>query len=159
ALVASWIGWMFDGYESYAFVLVMPVAVKQLVSPAEAANISFYSGAVLAAMLVGWATGGVIAGILADYIGRKRMLMASILWYAVFAGVTAFVQDYWSLVALRFLTGLGLGAEWGAGTAMVAEAWPASWRGRAAGTLQSGFGAGFLLASALWLVIGPMGPQ
>jgi MFS family permease len=87
------------------------------------------------------------------------MLMYSILWYAVFAGLTALAPNYWVLLGLRFLTGLGLGAEWGPGTAMVAEFWPPAVRGRAAAVLQSAFGFGFLLATAIWLVVGPLGPS
>jgi MFS family permease len=159
ALIAAWIGWMFDGYENYAFVLVMPIAVRQLVGPDHLARLALYSGAVLAATLLGWATGGLVFGVLSDYVGRKRVLMLSILWYALFSGLTFFSSSYRSLVLCRFLTGLGLGAEWGAGTAIVAELWPASWRGRAAGALQAAFGVGFFLASAIWLFVGPLGPQ
>jgi len=159
ALGASWMGWMFDGYETFALVLVAATAVRQLVSADQVDQIPLYIGALLSVTLLGWATGGVIAGIFADYIGRKRMLMISILWYAVFTGLTAVAPNFAVLLAARFLTGLGLGAEWGPGTALVAELWPPSWRGRAAAALQSAFGFGFLLASGLWLVIGPLGPN
>jgi MFS family permease len=63
------------------------------------------------------------------------------------------------LMLCRFLTGLGLGAEWGAGTAIVAELWPSTRRGRAAGILQSAFGAGFFVASVAWFFVGQSGPQ
>ena len=79
ALAASWMGWMFDGYETYALVLVMAQAVGQLLPPERLPKASVYMGGLLAATLLGWATGGVAAGVLADYIGRKRMLMVSIL--------------------------------------------------------------------------------
>src|ERR1051325_9027553 len=143
ALIAAWLGWMFDGYENYAFVLVMPVAMRQLVPQDQLSRVALYSGAVLTVTLLGWATGGLISGVLADYFGRKRVLMLSILWYAVFSGLTAFSSTYTSLMLYRFLTGIGLGAEWGAGAAMVAELWPSSWRGRAAGALQCAFGVGY----------------
>ena len=97
ALIAAWLGWMFDGYENYAFVLVMPVAMGQLVPPDQLNRVALYSGAVLSFTLLGWATGGLISGVLADYVGRKRVLMLSILWYAVFSGLTAFSPTYWSL--------------------------------------------------------------
>ncbi len=159
ALAASWIGWMFDGYENYALVLVMAQAVGQLLPPERLPKASVYMGGLLAVTLLGWATGGVAAGVLADYIGRKRMLMVSILWYAVFAGLTALSRDYWSLLVFRFLTGLGLGAEWGPGTAIVAEFWPPASRGRAAGALHAAFGVGSLLASGIWLLVNPLGPS
>jgi MFS family permease len=157
ALAASWLGWMFDGYETFALVLVAAPALRQLLTPDALPQLPIYIGGLLAATLVGWATGGVIAGVLADYIGRKRMLMLSILWYAVFAGLTALSPNYAMFLAFRFLTGLGLGGEWGPGTALVAELWPPRLRGRAAGLLNSAFGCGFLLASAVWLVVAPLG--
>jgi MFS family permease len=57
----------------------------------------------------------------------------------------------------RFLTGLGLGAEWGPGAAIVAEFWPPASRGRAAGALHSAYGVGLLLASGVWLLLSPHG--
>jgi MFS family permease len=158
-LFVAWLGWLFDGYETYALVLVAGVAMRDLLPADQLAQAPVYIGGLLAATLVGWATGGVLAGILADYIGRKRTLMLSIFCYAVFTGLTAFSQAYWMLLLFRFLTGLGLGAEWGPGTAMVAEQWPPAVRGRAAGMLNTAFGFGFLLASGLWLVVAPMGPD
>jgi MFS family permease len=159
ALSASWLGWMFDGYETYALVLVMALAVRQLLPPESLPRASVYMGGLLAVTLLGWAFGGVTAGVLADYIGRKRMLMLSILWYAVFAGLTALSPNYWSLLVFRFLTGLGLGAEWGPGTAIVAEFWPSSLRGRAASALQAAINVGFFLASGVWLLLNPLGPS
>lgn len=100
-----------------------------------------------------------MAGVLADYIGRRRTLMLSILCYAVFAGLAALSWDYWSLLVFRFLTGLGLGAEWGPGAAIVAESWPSASRGRAAAALHSAYGVGLLLASGVWLVVSRLGPS
>jgi MFS family permease len=159
ALAASWLGWMFDGYETYALVLVMVTAVRQLLPGDQVSRLPVYVGGLLAGTLLGWATGGVAAGVLADYIGRKRMLMISILWYAVFAGLTALSPNYWFLLVFRFLTGLGLGAEWGPGAAIVAEFWPPASRGRAAGALHAAFGVGLLLASGIWLLLNPLGPS
>jgi len=158
-MLSAWVGWMFDGYENYALVLVMPIAMRQLVPPDQVDRVALYSGAIRAATLVGWATGGVIFGIVSDYLGRKRVLMLSILWYSVFSGLTFFAPSYQILMLCRFLTGLGLGAEWGAGTAIVAELWPSTHRGRAAGILQSAFGAGFFVASVAWFFVGRSGPD
>jgi len=159
ALIASWLGWMFDGYESWALVLVMGLAVRQLLPPEKLPMASIYTGGLLSVTLLGWAVGGVAAGILADYVGRKRMLMFSILWYAVFAGLTALSRDYWSLLIFRFFTGIGLGGEWGPGTAIVAELWSPSTRGRAAGALHAAYGVGIFLASGIWLLLNPLGPS
>src|SRR5919206_1821760 len=158
ALIASFLGWLFDGYETYALVLVAGVAVPQLIGPDQAAQTPIYIGGLLGATLFGWATGGVIAGVLADYVGRRRMLMASILTYAAFTGLTALAPNYALLLVFRFLTGLGLGAEWAPGAALVGELWPATHRGRAAAVLQSALGFGFFLASVIWLFLAPLGP-
>src|SRR5262245_8293183 len=159
ALTASWLGWMFDGYENYALILVMAVATRQLLPPERLASVPVYMAGLLSATLLGWAVGGVIAGVLTDYIGRRRMLMLSILWYAVFAGLTALSPDYWFLLVFRFLTGLGLGAEWGPGSAIVAEFWPPALRGRAGRVLHAAYGVGNLVASAIWLAVNPLGPS
>ena len=124
AFYAAALGWLFDGYESYVLVLVAAVAVRDVISPTDLHDLPTYIGGLLGATLLGWATGGVLCGVLCDYIGRKRTLMVSILCYALFTGVTAFAHSYWTLLAFRFMTGLGLGGEWGPGAALVAELGP-----------------------------------
>src|SRR5208283_1242677 len=118
---------------------------------------SIYAGGLLAVTLLGWAAGGVAAGVLADYLGRRRTLMLSILCYAVFAGLAALSWNYWSLLVFRSLTGLGLGAEWGPGAAIVAEFWPPASRGRAGGVLHAAYGVGLLLAAGIWLLLNRLG--
>src|SRR4026207_826874 len=77
AMISAWVGWMFDGYENYAFVLVMPIAMRQFVPPDQIERVALYSGAVLAATLVGWATGGVIFGIVSDYPGPQPAVLVA----------------------------------------------------------------------------------
>ena len=77
ALAVSWLGWVFDGYETYASVLTMAPAVRQIL-PQEAAKAPIYMGGLLAATLLGRACGGIAAGVLTDYIDRKRTLILSI---------------------------------------------------------------------------------
>jgi MFS family permease len=158
ALLAAALGWLFDGYETYAVILVGAVAIRDLVAPDQQAQLPLYFGGLTAVTLFGWATGGLVSGVLADYIGRRRTLMLSILVYAVFTGLGAVVPNYWLLLACRFLTGLGLGGEFAPGTTLVGELWPAEQRGRAAGALASAFGIGCLLASGCWLLVGGLGP-
>lgn len=117
-------------------------------SPLQAA-IGWYGGIILAIFLVGWALGGVLFGVLADRFGRTRTLVWTILIYAVFTGLAALSASWWQLALYRFLTALGIGGEWAAGAALVAEVWPEDLRAKAAGLLQSAWAAGFLLAALL----------
>ena len=112
-------------------------------------------GTGLGSTLIGWAIGGMVGSIMADVVGRKKMLMISIAGYCAFTGLTAISSSMTMLIALRFLTGMFLGTEWSTGTALVAETWPASARAKALGVMQSGYGFGFLLAAILWLLIQP----
>src|SRR5713226_8690158 len=88
-LFASNLGWLFDGYETYALILTIGVALRQLLEPAQYPQIPTYAGAVIALTLLGWGIGGMIGGILADYIGRKRTMMLSILAYSLMTGLSA----------------------------------------------------------------------
>jgi len=156
-LLSSFVGWMFDGYETSALILVGFVAISSMMpADTDPAILRLTVGYAISATLLGWAIGGVIGSIYADYIGRKKMLLIAILGYSVFTGITALAQTPDSLIALRFITGLFLGSEWATGTALIAETWPKNFRSKALGIMQSGFGFGFLLASGLWLIAQPL---
>jgi MFS family permease len=154
ALLACALGWLFDGYETYALILVGAAAIRDLIAPDQ---LPLYFGSLATVTLLGWATGGVSCGVFADYLRRRRTLMLSIVLYAAFTGLSAVAQCYWMLLAFRFLAGLGLGGEFAPGTTLVAELWTSARRGRAAGALASAFGVGCLLASGLWLLVGGLG--
>lgn len=158
-LVASSLGWGFDGYEVYALVLVLGPMLTTLLPPARRSSLPFWAGLTLAIALLGWGIGGLIGSTLADYVGRKRMMVYSILGYASFTGLTALSPDYWTLVGLRLLTGVFLGSEWSTGVALLAETWPDEARPKGAGILQSAVGWGTLLASLAWFLLNPLGPQ
>ena len=80
-LFASNLGWMFDGYETFALILTVGVALRSLLDPSLYPQIPAYAGTVIAITLLGWGVGGLIGGILADYIGRRRMMIYAILAY------------------------------------------------------------------------------
>jgi MFS family permease len=157
-LLAANLGWVFDGFETYALILTVGVALHQLLDPSEYTRIPTYAGAVIAATLFGWALGGITAGIIADYIGRKRTMIFSILIYSAMTGISAFAWDWQSFALMRFFVGLAIGSEWVTGTSITAEFWPDHARGRGAGLFQCGFGIGFFLASLVWLFVSGTGP-
>lgn len=155
ALVAANLGWLFDGFETYALILTAGVALKQL---HPGGNPAFYIGLTIAMTLLGWGAGGILGGIVADYLGRRKVLLISITLYSLFTGLSALAWNWESFLVLRLLTGVTLGSEWGTGTSLVAEMWPAHARAKAAGLMQCGLGLGFFIASAAWHFIAPLGP-
>ena len=158
-LIASNLAWLFDGFEIYALFLTIGFALHQLLDAAQYAQIPRYAGYVLATTVFGWATGGVIGGIIADYIGRKRTMMLAILAYSLTTRLSAIAWNWQSFAILRFLVSVGIGSEWATGASIVSELWPDHARGKGGGLLQSGAGIGSFLASGVWLLIGGLGPD
>ena len=156
-LIASNLGWMFDGYETYALILTIGAALHQLLDPSQYAQIPKFAGIVIGLTLLGWGIGGMIGGILADYIGRKRTMMIAILAYSLMTGLSAFAWSWESFAAARLIVGIAIGSEWATGASIVAELWPDQARGRGAGLMQCGLGIGFFVASLVWLFVGPLG--
>ena len=152
-LWGAYLGWIFDGYEAIALVYALGPALKTLLTPDQARSTPLYLGLAIGITLLGWGIGGLAGGVAADYIGRKRMMLISILGYALLTGLTAFATSFAALAALRFITGLAIGSEWSTGIALVAETWPNRARPKGCGFLQSGFGFGALLAALAWLLI------
>jgi MFS family permease len=81
----------------------------------------------------------------------------TILLYASFTGLCAIAGSWQELAIYRFLTGLGIGGEWAAGAALIAESFPERSRAKAAGIMQASGGIGFFLATGLYLFVGPYG--
>ena len=157
-LWGSYLGWIFDGYEAVALVYALVPALNSILTPEQAQVKPYYIGLAIGITLLGWGFGGLLGGVAADYIGRKRMMMLSILGYAIFTGLTAFAFSFSQLAILRFITGLAIGSEWSTGIALVAETWPNRARPKGCGFLQSGFGAGAVLAAIVWLILNIFNP-
>jgi MFS family permease len=158
-LFVAWLGWVFDAMDATIYAIVLHPALHDLLSGGAAAApvsdqaIGWYGGLIFSIFLIGWAIGGICFGIVADYLGRTKTLIATILIYAVFTGLAALSQDWWHLALYRFLTALGIGGEWAAGAAIVAETWPEEKRAKAAGILQSAWAVGFFLAAIANLLL------
>jgi MFS family permease len=157
-LFVAWLGWVFDSMDSTLYALVLQPALHDLLrvpggAPVTDEVIGWYGGIVFSIFLIGWAIGGVLFGLVADSLGRTKALVFTILIYAVFTGLAALSHTWWQLALFRFLTALGIGGEWAAGAALVAEVWPEDKRTSAAGLLQSAWAAGFLVAAILNLLL------
>lgn len=156
-LFVAWLGWVFDAMDATIYAIVLHPALHELLrssaDPPTTEQIGWYGGIIFSIFLIGWAIGGITFGILADRFGRTKVLIATIIIYAVFTGAAALSQDWWHLAIYRFLTALGIGGEWAAGAAIVAETWPEDKRAKAAGILQSAWAAGFFLAATVNLAL------
>lgn len=153
-LLVAWLGWVFDSMDGTLFSLVQKPSMTELMGPgASDAAIGFQSSVVFSVMLLGWAIGGIGFGIIADYIGRTKALAATILIYSLFTGLSAAVSSWEQLAACRFITGLGLGGEWAAGAALVAEVWPDHLRAKAGAMLQSAAAFGYFFAALITRVV------
>jgi len=157
-LIATFLGWIFDGYESYALFIVLPLALQSTLTPAELQNRAVWAGIAISATLLGWGLGGLAGSTLADYVGRKQVMMYSVFGYGAFTGLTVLAHTFWAFVGLRFLTGLAMGSEWSTGVTLLAETWPDTARPKGCGILQSGFGWGTLLASLVWFALSALNP-
>jgi MFS family permease len=149
ALWAAMFGYMLDAMDwmLYAFAL-QSIRAEFGLSNAQA-------GLVSSATLITSAVGGLIFGVLADRIGRRRALIYSILLYSLASGGTALSHTLPQLLFWRALIGLGLGGEWATGAVLVAESWPAAQRGRAIGLMQSGWAIGYMIAAGVSALILP----
>jgi SHS family lactate transporter-like MFS transporter len=144
AYVAAWLGWTLDAFDFTIFLLIMVPIAKEFGVPLAAVAVVF--------TITLWMRllGAVASGWLADRVGRKTPLMISILWYSVCNFIAGFAPTFWFLLLFRALLGIGMGAEWPAGSALAMESWPARSRGFMSGVLQGSWGIGFLLSSVVY---------
>ncbi len=160
-LAGTTLGWGLDGFAGSLYVLVLGPAMSELLPNSglgvDGAAIGFYGGMTVALFLMGWATGGILFGMLADYFGRTRVLSVGILTYAVFSALAVFAETWWQLGILRFIAGLGSGVEAPVGAALIAETWRNRFRARAGGVMMAGYAAGFFMAAAAYALLGDHG--
>ena len=154
-LVIAALGWLFDTMDQNLFNLVRSPSVRDLLSneisdPVQLEMEANRIGPLITAMfLVGWSVGGFVFGILGDRLGRTRTMIITILIYAGFTGLSALAWNWQSYGFLRFMTGLGVGGEWAAGAAIVAEVFPDRSRPMALGMLQALSAVGNMMAAGI----------
>jgi MFS family permease len=166
-LLAAWLGWGFDVFDGFLFNYVAPNCVPTLLhleigTPEAKQATLFWTGALTSLLLLGWAAGGVLFGIVADRIGRTRTLMLTMLVYAIGTAACALAPNMWVLAVFRLLASLGIGGEWAAGASMVAEVVPDNKRVEAGALLYTAAPLGLFLATfvnhqvaAVWLADAP----
>ena len=133
-------GWALDGMDFMIYPLVIGTIIALWKVDAGMAGLA---GTVT---LLSSAVGGWLGGYLADRIGRVRTLQFTILWFSFFSLVCAVAQNFDQLLLARAVLGLGFGGEWAAGAVLMGEAIRPQYRGRAVGSVQSGWAVGWGLA-------------
>ena len=151
ALLAAFLGWMFDGFEMGLFPLTGRDALKELLGAEGAGDLNNWFGVIMAMVLVGAATGGVVFGWLGDRIGRVKAMSLSIFTYAIFTGLCGVASEAWHVAGYRFVASLGMGGEWSLGVALVNEVWPGKSRMLVAGLIGAAANVGYLLGGFLSL--------
>jgi MFS family permease len=146
-LLAAAMGWALDAFDAMLYSLVLAMLMRDLgMSKTTAGSLGTLT-------LLASGIGGVLFGFLADRIGRKHALMASILTYSVCSFASGLATSIAMLAVARFVLGLGMGGEWNTGATLVAESWPTEFRAKAISIVQSSWALGFAAAA---LVAGPV---
>jgi MFS family permease len=146
-LLAAAMGWALDAFDAMLYSLVLASLMRDLgMSKTTAGSLGTLT-------LLASGIGGVLFGFLADRIGRKQALMASILTYSVCSFASGLATSIAMLAVARFVLGLGMGGEWNTGATLVAESWPTELRAKAISIVQSSWALGFAAAA---LIAGPV---
>lgn len=147
AFWASCVGWALDALDFTTLPLALTaIAAALALGPAQ-------SGVIMTVTLLASAVGGAVAGLLADRIGRARVLMITIATFAVCTALSGLSQNYGEMLLFKGLQGLGFGGEWAVGAVLVAEVAPARHRGRILGFVSSSYAVGWAIAVVAYTVI------
>jgi MFS family permease len=157
SLLSACLGWMFDAFDMQLFTVILFPSVSELIGSNNPGVIAYTGGIIMAAKLIAWGLGGIVFGVIADRIGRSRAMIFTVLIYSIFCGLSALAQTWWQLALLQMLSGIGIGGEWAAGSALIAETWPEKTRQRALQVMQMTFALGFFLAGAAAFFLAPFG--
>jgi len=141
AVTASFLGWTLDAFDFFVLVFLVDTLAIQFYVAKSA--IVWTMTATLAMRPVG----AVVFGLLADRYGRRKPLMANVVFFSVVELLCGFAPNYAVFLILRTVYGIGMGGEWGVGASLAMESAPAKWRGILSGIVQSGYSIGYLLAA------------
>jgi len=150
---ACFAGWALDAFDVQIYSFVVPALIALWgITNAQA-------GLLATSALVISAFGGWVAGMLADRIGRAKLLMIMVGWFAFFTFLSGFPTSFDQLLVVRGFQGFGFGGEWAAGSVLIGEVIRAKHRGKAVGTVQSAWAWGWAAAAILATIIFQVLPQ
>lgn len=149
AVSSGILGWILDAFDFFVLVFLVDVLAN---------NFHVRKGDIVWTITITLAmrpVGAVVLGSLADRYGRRRPLIACVLYFSIVTALTPFAPSYLVFVILRGLYGIGMGGYWGIGASMVMESSPKRWRGLFSGIMQAGYSVGYLLAAVSLRTIEP----
>ncbi len=149
AITASYLGWSLDAFDFFIVVFLVDTLARQFA--VSKAAIIWTITATLAMRPVG----ALLFGLLADRFGRRKPLIANVLFFSLMELLSGFSTNYSMFLVLRILFGIGMGGEWGLGASLAMESAPQRKRGLVSGVLQSGYSAGYLMAAIAAALILP----
>ena len=149
AVSSGILGWILDAFTFFILIFVVDALAK---------NFNVDKAAIVWSITITLATrpiGALILGSLADKFGRRRPLIACVLFFSIFTALTPFAPNYTVFILYRALYGIGMGGYWGIGASMVIESSPSRLRGLFSGIMQAGYSLGYLLAAVAMRAIEP----
>jgi len=154
------LGWAFDCMDQHLFTAMRATALTDLMVTHDGDQIvklpinvvNKYAAYATCVMMIGWATGGIIFGIIGDKFGRARTMIFTILIYSLLTGLSAFTQSFWDFMIIRFFAGIGIGGQFAVGASLLAETVPARARPHLMGLMQAMSSLGNVTAA--FVVIG-----
>ncbi len=157
--MATWLGWMLDGFDNAIYIYVIVPALTELLPAsgieASGANIARFGGLMFTVFMFGWAC-SMFWGWFADRFGRIPAMCITVLLYSIFTALCGVAPSILAFGVFRFLTGFGIGGEWAAGAPLLQESVPEEMRTKMAAWLHTGTPVGFLLAAIAALVVLPL---
>jgi MFS transporter, SHS family, lactate transporter len=155
--LASFLGWALDAFDFFLVVVAVSAIAKDFhlfVGHGHVANIVPITAAITGTLAMR-PLGALIFGVFADRVGRRIPLMIDIGFYSLMELLTAFSPNFGFFLVVRLLFGIGMGGEWGLGSALAMESLPTASRGLFSGILQQGYACGYLLAAVVSLLVFP----
>ncbi|HXN10207.1 MAG TPA: MFS transporter, partial [Steroidobacteraceae bacterium] len=151
-VIASYLGWMLDAFDFFLVVFVLTPIAGEFHAKIASVTLAIFVTMAMRPL------GALLFGRIAERVGRRGALMASVLLYSLLEFASAFAPTLAVFLVLRALFGIAMGGEWGVGAALAFESVPQRSRGWVSGVLQAGYPSGYLLASiAFGLLYEPIG--
>src|SRR5271154_2016269 len=143
-VIATFLGWTLDAFDFFLLVFVLKDIAEEFGTQIQ--EVTFAILLTLAMRPIG----AFLFGRAADRFGRRPTLMVDVLLYSVIELASGFAPSLTALLVLRAIFGVAMGGEWGVGASLTMESIPPQARGFVSGLLQSGYPAGYFLASIVY---------